>query len=418
MKTAIKRTMSIAVVAVMIAVMAIPAVSASVAIGNGTVSDGATTLTIPKGITIKNEVEMNVYGPDITYSYTIAPIDPAENAVASDSTMTLPVTRGVADGAALESSNVVFASSELLSARASGVETTKNLSVNIDTTKFERPGVYRYMITDVTSTATLFAAGIVRPAAYDTTRFLDVYIKNGASGFEVAGYTLTTENLETISAANKNQGYVTAYETSSGAPGTDVYVTYNVRIEKIVAGVMGDKNNNFPFTIDLTNEGHKYFYGTSNDAVTTESDAVQLTPTLKHGSVFYIRGLSPKATIAIKEENNTPDTYKVKIEGKDSTSGSVWTTLVAQADVAPTAFATLTAMSVSTYNTANSASSVATEGAATNCREVQFTNTLDAISPTGVVLRFAPFALLFGFAIVFLAVSRRTKASKRETRAI
>ena len=414
MKTVIKRTMSVIAIVVMIAIMAVPAVSAA-SISAGTIPTTDTTLTIPKGITIKNTVQGNYYGPNVVYSYTIEPVAPVDGSVVKDANNNnFPVETGVADGASLlNSGNVTFTSQVINNVTVEGIETSQNLSVSVDLTKFTKPGVYRYLITDVTTTETLFNSGIVRPADYDTTRYLDVYIKNGTSALEVAGYTLTAENLVDTSSA-KNAGFIADAEAANG---TDSYRTYNISIQKQVTGDMGDKTHEFPFTINIDNNSKSYYYGTDSNAVTNVSSAASQSVNLKHGDVFYIRGLAPKALIGIIESNNTSDTYKVTVDGRDGSSSS-WSNLVAVTDAAPGNTVELTQGAITDYAEENSASSVAHEGVLTNYREIRFTNDLASVSPTGIVLRFAPFALLFGFAIVFLMVSRRTKAAKKETSSI
>ena len=90
-----------------------------------------------------------------------------------------------------ENGQIVFSSELAHNVSTSGVEQKKNLTVNIDLTKFTKPGIYRYKIEDVTAIETLYNAGINRAEHYDNDRYLDVYIKNnGENGLAVAGYTL------------------------------------------------------------------------------------------------------------------------------------------------------------------------------------------------------------------------------------
>jgi hypothetical protein len=387
----------------------------------GAVSSAETTLTIPKGVTVKNELTGDFYGPTITYTYTIAKVAPAAGTTVVDAnnpSHTIDVEEGPANGATLASSNVVFTSSKITGVDSNGKEVKQYLTVNIDLSKFTKPGVFRYQITDTTPISDLYAAGITRQATYKTVRYLDVFIKNGTSGLAVSGYALSQNNDG--SAAVKDGGFDNASEvTPTGGENTDVYNTYNVRIEKKVTGDMGDKFHDFPFAVAVSNSG-LYYYSTKDSTNNgTAVNGATVNATLKDGEILYIRGLNPRATIGVTETNNTADEYSVKIEGKaDTLAASAWTTLSAAAPVAGGNTAALAAGAVSTYITANSATNVSATGAATNYRNVRFTNDLASISPTGVVLRYTPFILLLAGACVLVLVAYRSKAKRSNTESI
>lgn len=419
-KRLFKKAAAVVTSALVAASAALPMFSATVGaaeIGSGTSSSSDTTLTIPKGITVKNGITGNYYSPNITYTYTIAPVAPIANATVKDSNnFDYPVEIGVQNGVTLQNNgDVVFTSHNVGDVTPAGVEITANLSLNVNLSAFSKPGVYRYKIEDVTATSTLYNVGIVRPDDYDKDRFLDVYIKNGGSSLTVAGYTLTTDNLADTTNA-KDPGFVKSVEALPDNHGTDTYRTYDVRIEKLVTGDMGDKTHPFPFEITIENDGLSYHCG-DYSAVTSNqtSDLRVQNVSLKNGDVFYIRGLSPRAQVSIKETNNTSDTYKVKIEGRIDVENDSWTELVTSTATAPNADAVLAQGYVSTYVDSNDATSVDVEGALTNYRDVRYTNDLASISPTGVVLRFAPFIVLAGFGVLLFAVSRRNKGRKDET---
>lgn len=373
---------------------------------SGKVDTTDTTLIIPKGLTMKNAETGNYFSPNVTYTYTIAPVDPVANAAVGG----LPVEKGPANSVSLANSNIVFTSALVNDVTSSGKVITEDITVNVDLTKFTKPGIYRYVLTDTTAVADLFAAGIVRSDDYDATRYIDVYVKYSGTVLTVYGYTLSKDNLVNT-AGQKNGGFTPA----PGSTDTDVYVTYNVCIEKKVDGSMGDKTHEFPFAITIDNGGLQYNYGKVVGSLTAGS-AASLSANLKDGEVFYIRGLSPKATVAVTETNDTSDTYKVKIEGKTGTGS--YTTLVAQADVAPSSTAALAAGAVSTYDTDNSATAAKTEATGTEYSNILFTNSLSDVSPTGLILRFAPFILMLGFAAVLIVIVRRNKGRKAQTSAI
>ena len=372
-------------------------------IDDGTISTNSTELIIPKGITMKNDETGTYYSPNITYTYTIAPQDPQGDTI-TDGSISVPVEIGPAGGATLASSSVAFTSAAVDNVTSTGKEITQNITVNIDLTKFSKAGIFRYKLSDTTATSALFTAGITRHDDYKKDRYLDVYIKNGTSGVEVSGYALSQTNQAT--AGNKDGGFTNEYETTTDAgtgtvtENTDVYRTYNVKLEKKVTGDMGDKTHGFPFAVTVNNNGLTYY---SNGSAST---ATSSTINLADGGTLEIKGLNPHATVGYVETNDTTEKYKVTIDGKGGAN------LVPEAEVASGSTATLAVGAVSTY------SSVSTDATATNYSEVKFTNNLASVSPTGVVLRYSPFILLLACAGALIIFASRTRARRKETDAI
>ena len=432
-KNLLSKLIAVIIAIVLMATASLTAFAAG--IGNGTITSTDTSVTIPKSISLKNSSQGSYYGPAITYSYSIAPVAPPSGTTITDASTgtTLPVQAGIANGATLGGSGTVaFANPAytITNLDDEGVESTQNITVNVDLTKFTTPGIYRYVITDTTAIADLYDAGIVRPNDYDTTRFLDVYIRYNAdsTALVVGGYTLLKTNAGTADVAtSKDTGFNRASEApTGGTEKTDVYRSYNIRVEKHVQGTMGDRINDFPFTATIGNNGGQtYYYGKGTDAASlSQSSATTQNFTLRDGEAFYIRGLSPHATIAYTETNNTVETYKVTIMGKNTTSGSGWTLLTAAADeqkpIAPNGTMSLTAGAITNYDTANrraasgaDAATVATEATVTNYRDVEYINLLGAVSPTGLALRFAPFIILFiGGSALAIIFTRRKRSAK------
>ena len=434
-KNLISKMIAVIIAILLVTATTIPAYAA--AIGNGTVTSTDTSVTIPKGISLKNTSMGTYYGPSITYTYTIAPQAPPSGTTITDATTgtTLPVAAGPTGGATLGGGGTVTFSNPsytISNMDDDGVESTQNLTVNIDLTKFQNPGIYRYIITDTTSIADLFDAGMVRPDDYDTTRYLDVYIKynSTSSALTVGGYTLLKTNAGTADiATSKDTGFDRASEAPAGqTEKTDIYRSYNIRVEKHVQGDMGDRTNDFPFTFTIgNNDGKTYYYGKSTDSSQlTQSSATTQSFTLHDNETLYIRGLSPHATIAYTETNNTSETYKVTIMGKATASGSAWTLITPAADeqkpIAPNGTMSLTAGAITNYDTANrraasggNAATVATEASVTNYRDVEFINLLGSVSPTGLVLRFAPFIILLAGAVTLITVFRRRRKTSSDT---
>ena len=178
--------------------------------------------------------------------------------------------------------------------------------------------------------------------------------------------------------------------TGAGEPftGAAEYVTKNIVLEAQVGGNMGDKNNQFPFN-GTVNDNGRYFYVKKGDAPQAEtSDMVQgsdtgtaLSTTLAHTEKYYISGLSTAATVDYTETNNTPDAYSVSITGGTPSDAS----RVAQGETKT--------MGVTGVE---------------DSEHVIFTNVLDSVSPTGLVMRYGMPALLIALAAVLIVISKRS----------
>ena len=368
-------------------------------IGNGVANSSDAQVKIPKGITFINEEAVSSFGPGITYSYTVAPANVAAGTTVTDSNNhSTTVNAGPTDGLTLVSNNITFSSSDKFTTSAAGVEATKDLALNVDISKFSKPGVYRYVLTDTTSKASLLAAGITRDDNYDTDRYIDVFIKRNPDGtFAISGYALKDEQASNA----KDPGFVkdsAAESGNNGAAKTDRYKTYNLVLTKQVTGAMGDIEHSFPFVATITNDGKSFSAGKTGSIADTSSTS--LSTVLKHGESYYIKGLSPKATIAYQETNDTTDLYTVTVAGKNGA-------LTVNADDTAKTY-DVAAADVSTY-TSNSATSVAVLGASTTMSEVTYTNALEDVSPTGLAIRYGLFFFLLATAGLLIAVNRRSK---------
>ena len=368
------------------------AMAAAMMMTAGTVvkAEGIDNISIPKKIDL-NGTLASVYSPNVDYRFTLEPVAPFEGATVTDSDGVVSVvTQGVAGGAVLAEEGIVGFASEETSVTE---DITRNLTVNFDTASFSKPGVYRYELKDVTTDETLDAAGITRPAAYTDTYYLDVYVRNNAenTGFEVYGNILSKSNAVEMVTADKVAGI-----------DDDAYYTVDVSLTKVVTGAMGDVNHEFPFDIALANNGLGY-YASENAVPTVENDAndtvVQVG--LRSNDVYYMYGLSPLATVVYQETNDTVDTYTLTITGTDNAE------IAAAASIAGNngKKATGEAHKVSSYES-NATEEVSVD---TVFGAVTFTNNLDEISPTGLVLRVAPYALMLIAGVVFFLISRRRK---------
>lgn len=378
---------------------------------NGVASSDSTTLIIPKGLTMINAQSADSYGPNITFTYSVEPASvQAGTTITDNDGHTGTLNAGPTGGMTLASSNVVFPGSQIFSTSPAGTEAKKNITLNLNLDNFSKPGIYRYVLTDTTATSALFAAGITRADDYQTARYIDVFIKNDNGSLAVYGYALKATNDATN---NEGKGNTTGKDPGfikdsavEGADKTDKYETYNVELTKVVSGTLADTTHPFPFEVTISNDGKSYFAakGDLEAARHNATSETSLSTTLKNGETYTIAGLSPRATVAVQETNDTTDLYEV-------TAADASSALTVSKDGNDYSIA---AAAISDYMTANSDTSVNTLGTESDYKSITYTNTLNEVSPTNVVVRFAPYLFILGAAIVLLVMMRRRKSHDAE----
>jgi len=384
---------------------------------NGIVETSDTAINIPKSVTLYNDGFNKSYLPAITFNFTIAPATLTEEVHITDSNgHTVAVQSGPANSISNPTATAVFEEQEVVDTGATLDETVrKNMTWNVDLTKFTKPGVYRYTITDVTPISTLYAAGLERPSTYDTTRELDVYIKRDATtgNLVVGGYTLHDDITGDITpATEKDPGFVPeSFNPGNISNGYDTYTTYNYQVQKNITGEMADLSHKFPFAISLNDGGSVAgldYYGAAGNATPAYSNAATINTTLGNSDVYHVYALNPKASVSVVETNDTNDSYDLYVTTVNASGSST----DAQAEaLAAGAASTARTGNVSTYATANSASNVSGEAQA-DLQSNGFRNDLPGIITTGVVLKSLPFVALAGIGGLMFALSRKSKKNK------
>lgn len=462
---------------IMVSAMAVSSITASAATtpnsgGEGedaakvlhTVSQASDlTFNINKDIVLFNEDALTIFEPNVTYTYTVAPATVADGTTITglteddndgEATVTVAVRAGVAGGVTIKgatdaaaggTANLVFGNdtghAKETNAEATTIDvdvaktTDRALTVAINETAFNdatldpKPtaGVYRYTITDITTAAELTGAGIVRNAAYNPVRYLDVYTKYDNSGnLKVYGYVLLKANgsieysTETgVTEVTKVTGFDKESETDNtgeyedGNTISDQYHTYNVDIKKKVEGDLGDKNHAFPFKIELTNatntKAAEFYFQHSSAASPTDgaftytagtgsewtygtvdtASGTTYTLKLKDSETFTINGLPKDTMLKVTELNDTSDTYTVTATDN---SGSIGLTKSNPAKGETAALSSVVDIDNTTVKDT-----------------ITFTNTLKDISVTGVLFAVAPFAVIVLAGIVFFVMFMKNK---------
>ena len=424
-----KKILSVLLSLCMIGSLSITSLAAT-ADASGITETTDTTLLIPKGVSIENSGYNKTYSPDITYTYSIAPSTNVGQ-VRDTNGLEIVVDAGVAD--ALPDVVQVDFDPQLVEGTGTSLseQITGNIQIDVDVSEFENPGIYRYTITDTTTPATLYNAGIVRSADYDTTRELDVYIvrdpNNGTLG--VSGYVLLDEIPPVVvDDTFKTPGYVIGGDTimtvepgTDGTPGTeddvisfetadpnvavDRYISYNYVITKEITGNMADLNHQFQFNATVNfgdfTVNHTVFAGTSVSDLSANATG-SVSANLKNGDSLYIYGVAPQATVTVRETNNSVNPYVVT-----SSDGSI-----DGVTVTPGNYADTDALNVSNYTTVNSSTSVS--AVATNAPALTITNNLNSPSTTGFLMRVLPFVILLGLCVAGLVVMKKFKLGDKK----
>ncbi len=386
-----------------------------------------TTLKLHKEITAYNPETCVVNAPTITFNYTIASgsadKDIIDDKLNHDPQTNVHVKTKAGVGSPVISSLALTPSNQL-DASVNGTANWFDITVDFSGVNFlnagSGTGVYRYVITETTNATTKNNAGIAE-GTIAKTLYLDVYVNGDGS---IYGYVLFTNNVNidaTTSAAaaattaGKIEGFVddpdnTVYD-SSNTSAADKYYTFNLELTKEVVNdtYAETTHHQFPFTVTLTNASVTANvlpimtvsqYATQT-ALSTGPIAGTWNPTIADGASVKYVGIPCGTTITVKETNDV-----------------VGVTYESESDHADTDAATKTINYGEDSNTATiscgaTALAVASENhTSTGAGALTFTNTLLQISPTGVVLRVAPYAAILGAGVLLFAVSR--KYSKKD----
>lgn len=291
------------------------------------------------------------------------------------------------------------------------------LKISFKPAAFATPGVYRFVVTEGGASGAnsqdveamkVTVDGVEKP--YQTQRFLDVYVRlkeGSATGErEIYGYVLhsgdtlvtsnTTGNKHT---GDKNSGFDGDGNKTGKRDTPQGYTRYTPRklkVDKKISGMI-NKDNLFPFTVNLFHNkaGAVNFDnadlqvkvkmpGASAYTVKKASDIPGLGAKLKDGQYLEIIGLPKTTTYNVKENNNTSLTIKSDVRFSE--------------DVAHDVPDTATAVSETVAPTHDSTERGGDKSLVQKDSHVAYHNHIDEITPTGVVLTVAPYAMMLAVA--------------------
>ena len=200
-------------------------------------------------------------------------------------------------------------------------------------------------------------------------------------------------------------GYVIGQDAHNGTLSAKTKTSRGYNVNKVVDGTLADKTNKFPFTFATAGAVNGQKFSVTIDGNTTAAEiGTDVTAALSDGGLITIKGLPANTTFNVTEANNTPDTYQVAVT--DAAAGEVVKQTAVDPNAAQAMFAEATA--ITDYAAAKA------EAPKAAYTDTTFTNTLNEVSPTNVVTRYAPFIFILAAAIVLLVVMRRRKSSDSE----
>ena len=224
---------------------------------------------------------------------------------------------------------------------------------------FTEPGIYRFRVTPDQTDATYSGVNVD-----ETERYIDVYVVYPMADGKVnqnAPVEITAVKLANKDSTVTTDGTNVTYDGKQDAY-VNTFTTYDVTITKNVAGQMGDKGKEFNFDINVTDPNSTAVLSSvsltnasatkANFTPVEDESVANVTADLRHEESVVIKGVPTGATVDIAETN--ADGY-----------------IVSYSD--------------------NATDGHATVNANTN---ITVTNTRNAVTPTGIVMNVAPYALL------------------------
>ena len=296
--------------------------------------------------------------PDVTFTFTMQGVDDNETITDGDNTtVTEDATGKTASG------RVTFGDADDQNAPAADgkIVVTDDVTINIASLTFAQPGVYKFNLTeaiDEDAASDAYTMGITSENPYSIYLFVERV--DGQQNPVITG-------AELVKGSTREKGQkvdkITNYYMT-----TPTGVTPNaLTVDKTVSGGMGNKTDNFTFTVTITADGPRtYSAKKGNETVTVTpggNNTYTVSTTLSDGESFTINGLMKDDTYVVAETEADRNGYKTTVTG-DATQDNQTVTFDAVDNGA-----------------------------------VHYENSRTSVTPTGIVMNIAPYALLVVVAV-------------------
>lgn len=338
--------------------------------GVATPSDGDQTVTISQTITVSDP---NASVPPAVFTYTLT-----GNSATVGADEALPVYTGITAGITTPIT-VEFGDDDAIDDTTRTVTDTFN--IDFSGVVWTGVGVYRY-----TLTYTCDNKAVVCPM--NDTLYLDVYVINDGNGdYEVEFFVLSKDATLNYDADDGSYTYTGKTDGFDAA----TYETYSITVKKYITGTMANLSDTFDFSVDFTNLPEGVTVDVDKEELATVKEDGSVTGTLGDTEYFTISG------IPAMDKAGNPVTYVVE----ETDAGSGYTTTY-EVDTALESWQGTGAVT----GTATSTLTVSEDTI------VEFNNNREAVSPTGIITTFAPYALMVvvAAAACFFFLRRRNAA--------
>ena len=327
------------------------------------------TVTFTKTIDMTNAPGATV--PDVTYEYDVAP----GTAVPANSASNTPEIKA-GDANDFTISSVEFTAADAI---PDDKKVDKKATLTFAEGAYTAPGIYRYEVTEIPD-----AQIADLDFNDDFTYTVDIYVAyNADDELEVQNAVwMRDPSTPVINGDEAVYGDGTTDEETSTKIGgdEDAYTTYSLTIEKQVEGDMADAGREYEFDVTLsglmagtqvTVDGTQYETAATVDGSLTIADSISIKPT----ESVTITGLPSSTMYQIVENLAASEGYTVTATVNETNPVSV----TKDGDNAYR-------LDTVSLKTSNSDATVSDKVVVTNAR--------DAVSPTGIVMNVAPYALL------------------------
>lgn len=335
--------------------------------------------------TIDMEHAFGATVPTISYSYVISAGTPVE---ASSAANTPEIKAGEATDFSIRFPNgegnaniVSFGPQDTVNEQTKKVSKQGTMVFGEDA--YSAPGIYRY---NVKETPNNQVEGLEYNDSMDPAYIVDVYVAyNDQGDLEVTHAVWMREEITPTFTADDAVRYGDGVTEVKIDGDEDAYTTYTLTIEKQVEGKMADAGRAYDFHVNLSNltQGTKVSFGANQEnaveyGTAANSDGKILLDNLsiRPTETVTIYGLPASAIYQVAEELNASEGYSVsaKLNAKDPMTMSANATKDAYESV-----------NVSLKQD-NTDSTISDTFVVTNKRE--------SVTPTGVLLNVAPYALM------------------------
>lgn len=344
-----------------------------------------TTTSFNKNLVVDSTAQI----PNVEFEFEIA----AGTAVEASST-NLEILAGPVTATAPTVENAVFTSGMTTTAGTPTDDTdtskkfaTDEVIVDFSDVEFDKPGVYRYVITEKATTL----KGVTNDA--DSTRYLDVFVVADENNvLSVQSYALRNTATNISLATGK---YAEDEDVKSSGY-TNQLDTVDLEFSKKITGNQGDKNKQFKFTLAITDANPGLYTVEIGRADVLKDDS-----NVAANEGVYTITVAADGTCTAYFYLADGDTVKVL----DLPEGYSYTLSENREDYQ-------SSDGVDNDGTENDYLDPVSDSAVDADVKTGFTNTRNGIIPTGVIIAVAPFAiglLVFG-AIILSMVSRRRRA--------